>query len=258
MRIAMTLALLGCGGDPYQGTAVGNPGNLDVSIGDIPDEISLDVAEIHAADLVLLGCDAGAAVVPIQTLLDALGPSSVDISVPGGTWCGALLTLDPEVSGQVVLGGTTAGGTDFTLAMDLGSIPLRDPFYVDGTQLLLVLSLGDIIDIADIEARGAVVDIGADDPSAIDWAGKLGGRADLYEDQDGNGTISDPDTFVAGRHFDMGDTGFGGSFAEDGALASPKAGSSAGGSCQTAGWSWLWLFALPVIFSRRERRERRE
>ncbi len=236
--------LVGCGGGPHQGTAVGNPGNLDVSIGEIPEEVELDMADIHAADLVLIGCDGEAALVPVQTTLDALGPSIVDVSVPPGLWCGALLTLDPEVDGQILLGGSTTGGTDFTVALELGSIPLQDTFFVDGTELLLVLPLKDILDVSEIESRGPLVDIGADDPSALDWAGQLGERANLYEDQDGNGILTEPDTFVGGAVPDTGAD----------AAAYADSAQSGGCSCQ-AGSSpgWLWLFAIPLLFRRRER-----
>lgn len=250
MRITLSVALLmACGGEPHHGTAVGNPGNLDVSVGEIPFEISLDLADVHAADLVLLGCDGEAAVVAVQAVLDGLGPSDVDIIVPGGSWCGALLTLDPAVDGQVVLGGVTSRGTDFTVSLNPGSIPLQDAFLVDGTELLLVLRLGDILDASDLESRGVTVDIPADDPSAIGWAGALGERAELYEDQDGDGVFGDADTFVAGFASDTGISGD--------AVALQD--SQAGCGCQSgAGWAGLWLLALPLAFRRRDSPRRRQ
>ena len=239
--------LCGCvAGDPHQGTAVGNPGNLDVSVGDVPDEISLDRAEIHAADLVLLECSGGVAVVRVQTVLDALAPSPVEIPVPSGTWCGVLLTLDPEVLGQVVLAGTTDGGTTFTLDLNPGSIPLHDGFSVDGTQLLLVVSLGDSVDVDAIEARGAVAAISADDPDAIAWADALGEETVLFEDRDSDGVLSDPDTVLAGKA--LQDTG--GSF--DQPLEAQSVGEGQGCGCQlnraTSGW---WVLLALVAFRRR-------
>jgi len=249
MRITLICALLtACGGEPLQGTAVGNPGNLDVSVGDVPDEITLDLAEVHAADLVLLGCAGEAAVVPIQSVLDGLGPSAVDIEMPGGSWCGALLTLDPAADGQVVLGGSTTGGTDFAIAMDPGSLPVHEDFLVDGNELLLVVSLGDVLDVAEIESRGATADIPADDAAAVGWSDLLSDRTGLYEDRDGNGVLTDADDFVAGAIGPGSDTGpFG-----DAAMAADAEASAGGCSCQTgSGWSWLWLL-LPLVLRRRE------
>ena len=245
IRVPWVVLLVACAeGDPSQGTAVGNPGNLDVSVADVPDEVDLDVATVYAADLLLFDCDVGVALVPVQAPLDGLAASTVEVPLPRGRWCSGLLTLDPRTSGQVVIGGTTDGGTRFSVALNPGALRLPDDVVVDGTEWLLVMSLADSLDVLALEARGSNVEVTADDPDAIAWALALDGAATLFEDGDRDGVLSDADSIVGGPS----DTGFMSLDRMDTGLSEADAGCG----CQMArGIATWWVFLLPWWVRRR-------
>jgi MYXO-CTERM domain-containing protein len=169
------------------GTAVGNPGDLDAKTSRTDEGVTLERVEVPVAELALSGCGLPGLVLPQPVVLDGLAPSAAPVAVPAGRWCGMELVL----AGPVVVVGATEAGTAFTVALD-PFLALDGRLEIDGQSLLLDLPLA--LDAAELDARGPVVDLPADDPLAELWAADT--VASLYEDRDGDGLLSGPDRVV--------------------------------------------------------------
>ncbi|MCB9765755.1 MAG: hypothetical protein H6739_38630 [Alphaproteobacteria bacterium] len=230
----LPLALLGChAGEPQDGTAVGNPGNMGFSATDSPSDVDVAQAELEIDQVWLPGCGAE----PGETLdvyltVDLFEPSDHPVEVPAGTWCGVELLVADE--GGLRVSGQTTGGTTFDVSMDPGTLALDKELEIDGQLLLFTLSLSVFLNADDIEALGEDVSLDPDDAAAINWAREARESGELWEDVDGDG--------IALEAEDLRLT----------ALAGGEGKSTT--SCATgggAGGGWLVLLALVGVLRRR-------
>lgn len=236
MRVAPWLLLVGCVDPPPEGTAVGNPGNLDVDVVDVPDGVSLESVTVAARALVTDRCP-GLELVDADVVLDALGPSSEPVPLAGGEHCGGWLVLEGDA--PIVVTGATDAGTAFTLELDPELLELGGPFWVDDTTLLLGLSLG-ALDPAELDALGPVVELSPEDPLTEELAATASGG--VWRDVDADGRIDAPDEVLA--------TAIGDAQAAD-------AGCGCRSASVTGPW-WLALVAWALLRRRAHRLARRQ
>lgn len=127
--------LAGCA-DGGNGTAVGNPGHLDVILTDVPYDVSLEAATFHVTAVELVGCDREVEILRLDATFDALAPSPVDF--PGGEWCHTVVL--PGASEAFRVSGTV-GDEPFDLGLSPEPFALTGRYTVDGDTVLLSLSL---------------------------------------------------------------------------------------------------------------------
>lgn len=140
MRTALPLALLGVAcSDGGNGTAVGNPGHLDVYVQEAPDGVQLSSALFRVAAIELVGCDRDVAILQLDVTFDALGPSPVEI--PGGRWCSTVVL--PSGEDSFLIEGIDRNGEPFMLGLSPDPFVLDGEYEIDGNQVLLTLSLAE-------------------------------------------------------------------------------------------------------------------
>lgn len=171
-RMAAILTLAGCA-DGGNGTAVGNPGHLDVIVTDVPYDVSLESATFHVAAVELVGCDRDVEILRLDATFDALAPSPVDF--PGGEWCHTVVL--PGASDAFRVSGTV-GDEPFDLGLSPEPFALTGRYTVDGDTVLLSLSLAAAVrDEASASAPGQTE---ADEAST--WAPAVMGSGLLLAD----------------------------------------------------------------------------
>lgn len=228
----MIVALVACG-SVRSGTAVGNPGDLEVEARSLDTTVALTGATLPLDAVTLVGCGWPGVDLAPERVLDALGDDPV--GVPPGVWCG--LRLVP--AGPLVVEGATAAGTLFHVELALG-VALDAALRVDGDRWLLDLPLP--LDGPALDALGADVVLDAADPLAAAWAEAT--VPALWEDLDQDGLL-DPDDrlLVAAQRLDTG----------LGPLPSAYASSGCGCASATPGPAWLALLALGFARRRQDR-----
>jgi len=178
---ALFLALAAC--DPTgDGTAVGNPGQLDVYVQNVPDALRLDSAEFSIAVIELVGCDRDVAILQLDTVFDALGPSPV--AVPAGDWCKTVVL--PSGEDSFSLSGVDADDRPFEIALSPQPFVLEGEYTIDGNQVVLTLSLAD-------QASQFTTDEAEPDPvsGGIEGAPSLVVADGLFTDADADGRATD-------------------------------------------------------------------
>ncbi len=175
IRTCWPLILVACGTD-HQGTAVGNPGNLDVEVVNIASGVRLDAVDVTVLNVLLTACRGENEIVPVVEVLDALAPTWDRVSIPAGEWCGATLRLDNDLG--VWIAGTTDEGTAFTMTLAVGALDTLERFEVNGSLITMELDLSGIAPGA-IDALGDGTDIAASDPVAVQTADAARDRANL-------------------------------------------------------------------------------
>ena len=183
--VALLLALTAC--DPTgDGTAVGNPGQLDVYVENVPEGLRLDSAEFSVAVIELVSCDRDVAILQLDTVFDALGPSPVEI--PAGEWCQTVVL--PAGKGSFSLSGADADDIAFEIELSPEPFVLEGEYTIDGNQVVLSLSLADQASLLAGDDDGAEPapisenDAGAPTPALVVAEG-------LFTDSDADGRGTD-------------------------------------------------------------------
>ena len=154
--------------DDRSGTAVGNPGDLELTAVDVPTALQLDEATAFVAGVALDDCEGEEVLASATAPLDLLGPSPEPLTLPAGDWCGGTLLWSGDPDGAIQLLGATDGGTLFEVRLDLEAPTWVQSFTVDGSAFEVELSLG-AIDPAELEALGSDVVVEPGDALAQDW-----------------------------------------------------------------------------------------
>lgn len=215
--------------DSDPGTFVGNPGELDVSVRGVSEDIHLDSVSVPAVEWVTDDCDGAVVTVPISITFDGLDDVIDGVEVPGGDFCfGALLLASDE---PVEVTGTTGNGTPFTYFLDMEQVEVDRWFRIDGESFLVTLELSGI-DAAALDAVGGslVFDGNSPESTALSETAAVG---ELHDQRDPNGYLGT-------------DAGM----ALDAAASKESAGCAAVGSLPAA--SWLWGLAALLVLRRRD------
>ncbi|MEZ4321566.1 MAG: MYXO-CTERM sorting domain-containing protein [Myxococcota bacterium] len=187
MRAAVLLLFaFGCS-DGGNGTAVGNPGHLDVYVQDVPEGVALSEALFKVAAIELVGCDRDVAILQLDTTFDALGPSPVDM--PAGEWCSTVVL--PDGADSFLLEGTNTEGETFMFSLSPAPFVLDGAYTIDGNQVVVGLSLADrVSDVANEAEAGAPDSVPAGqfgDDELFQPELVVPGGLFLDEDRDGRG-----------------------------------------------------------------------
>lgn len=182
------------------GTAVGNPGDrpsgdqaasMDAVVRSSDANLALERAQVPVEVVWLDGCDGSTERIEVDRILDGLQPSLEPIEIPGGAWC----TIELGLSDPIVVEGITILATVFEVELGVEALAQHGSFRVDGGELLFSIELP--FRGAQIDSLGAnAVALGADDPTAIQWASELEGGLSLWLDQDSDGRIASGDQFL--------------------------------------------------------------
>ncbi len=210
----------GCG-VPDEGIAVGNPGQLDVFVQDVPEGVVLDSARFSVASIELMPCGSGDVVVLDPVEFDVIGLSPVEH--PAGEWCEAFVL--PDGDDALTLVGTNASGQPFDFALSPEAFSLLGPYAVDGGRVAIVLVITDSLENSIEEAE---IDIGPD--TGVAFEPELVVPDGLYVIEE-NGEIR----------------------FEDGPLASPDS-ASGGCGCSNSGPQIGWLLFATLLWLPRRRR----
>ncbi len=246
MTPVLLLSLFACTGDPASGTAVGNPGKLDFTGTDVPDDVVLAGAVLDVAAVELGTCGGDVERIVLGLELDLLAAPTWPVQVEAGEYCSVVAELD-----GLDIAGVTTDGTGFGFAMSPDDLVLEQGFQVDGDQLLVGVPLPvDAALIEELGGEGEEVDFGGDDQEAQDLAQDVSSGATLGRDTDGDGQIdSDPVSVAPGESTE----------------ATGTSADSASSGCQSASGSTrsspllLWgLLALGWLSFSRDRRRRSE
>lgn len=122
--------------DGAGGTAVGNPGHLDVVLADVPYDVSLARATFEIAAVEVEGCGRSAVTLQPEAPFDALAPSPADF--PGGEWCHTVVL--PAAAGALRIEGEFRD-EPFSLELSPEPFALAGRYVVDGDTVLISLSL---------------------------------------------------------------------------------------------------------------------
>ncbi len=192
-----TLGLLGVLGSsvlpgcsaPRNGTAVGNPGHLDVSV-NVPPGVTAESAMLRVAAIELVSCaEQGRGrltIVDVDTTFDGLAPSPVEI--PGGEWCTTILLPDGEDA--FVLEGTDADGESVLVGLTPDPFVFDGAYRIDGNQIVVALDLGTVDVTADnVESTGPFGEEGL-------MASPLSSSG-VFLDDDADGRVGDAEAQVA-------------------------------------------------------------
>ncbi|MBX2796202.1 MAG: hypothetical protein KTR31_00995 [Myxococcales bacterium] len=184
--------VVGCDQVPRPGTAVGNPGDMDVVTRVLDQDVSLVDVEVPLRSLVLDPCDAAVATAVVEevVVLDGLAPSEEPVGFPGGEWC----RLTVELDGPVVAMGQTATGTLFLVELPLERIELSGRMAMDDDLFLLRLDLP--IEAQTLDSEGDDVELLAEDPTAIAWADRAAEESTLWRDVVLDGVLTPDDQLL--------------------------------------------------------------
>jgi MYXO-CTERM domain-containing protein len=228
----MMLWLAACTTGPRPGTAVGNPGDADLFARAVDPAIVLTHVAVPIAGVAVERCSGRDVALAADTVLDGLAPSNEPAMVPGGRACAIALDLD----GDVEVEGETAYDVQFVVRLPVDDLVADGEVWIDGQALLFELPLP--LDAWELQALGPDVDLPADDPLAIEWGAAATAAAQLYEDVDGDGAISDVDAVLMDP------------------VGAMDASSSSGCGCRASpgGSAAGWLGALLLGMARRRKR----
>lgn len=150
------VALAGCS-DGSDGTAVGNPGEMDVVLVGVPPDVQLRQADFAVAAIELVGCERRVQVLQVNTVFDALAPSPVEL--PAGEWCDTIVL--PAGKDSLVIAGQDAIG-DFGVVLSPDPFALEGDYVVDGNTILITLALRpEVLTAAEIDGDPLPLEDGA-------------------------------------------------------------------------------------------------
>lgn len=174
------LALVVACGDPSQGTAVGNPGLVDLVLADHPpDEVILS-AELPVARITLHACERGDRELELDRTFDLLA-SDPEV-MPGGAWCRTMV----EPSGPVKLERRVGAGPIEHLELPAPPFELEGRYEVDGDHVYIGVLLFDPDQVGG--PSGAGVPLPDPLPPGIDGPFVGGGGLVVSEDAREDGT----------------------------------------------------------------------
>lgn len=249
-----SLAFAGLSGclQEHNGTAVGNPGNMDVTLRAVPEEVEVRRAQLGVARVVLEGCD-GATFesVEVGRDLDALSGEDDPIELPGGEWCRTTLVLaEVEEGATFVVEGDGDNGAFTIYVVDQPTIVLRDRFVVDGNNFLLGIPvdvlLEDVWKGVDNDSGSDTGSEGSGGEEPADAPDFLDDNVELWLDADVDGVLSeDEDAVSVGDGFEDAE----GAPVDEVDPDGQACGCQSGGGAVT--WTWLLLLALGLGRRRR-------
>jgi MYXO-CTERM domain-containing protein len=175
---------------PRDGTAVGNPGHLDVSV-EPPVGVSVESALFRVAAIQLVSCaERGRGqltILPVDTTFDGLNPSPVE--VPPGAWCTTILL--PDGADSFVMEGTDPDGLPFLLGLDPDPFVFDGAYAIDGNQVVVALQLADIsADVIDSVETTESNNESLEPPVLLSASG-------LFADDDADGRVGEGDLQLA-------------------------------------------------------------
>lgn len=134
---AVWLALMiACGADS-KGTAVGNPGIVQIVVDSVPEDVTLTAALLDVADITLISCEKEVLILPIDREIDVL---TRDVSmIPAGEWCRTTVTPGPRGL-QLSL---ERREQTFDQDVDVEPLTTDGRYTIDGNELIVRLSLTD-------------------------------------------------------------------------------------------------------------------
>ena len=176
------LLLAGCA-DGLFGTAVGNPGDLDVVARVTDGAVTLSRVEVPIDVIELTSCGNGEIDIVTGGVLDGLAASDMPLVLPGGDWCAIFISFD----GAVLIEGETSAETMFLVELALPTLALSGRVEVDENELILDLALPLEADVIDELGPDVVVMEG--DPVATDWSEDAADLSTVWLDVDEDGLI---------------------------------------------------------------------
>jgi len=195
MRTAAPLLLLAVGcTDGGNGTAVGNPGHLDVYVQNVPDDLALSSASFRVAAIELVGCDrSDVQILQLDPTFDALGPSPVEI--PGGEWCHTVVLPDGDES--FLIEGIDPDGEPFMLGLSPQPFVLEGAYVIDGNQVVVTLSLAEAAAFSGEESEGNEPAMDSGPGDGLGFEPGLVVPDGLFLDDDADGRASGDEALVA-------------------------------------------------------------
>ena len=188
--MSMFAFLLSCTGGPDAGgVGVGNPADMQASLARIA-QGDTTTASVRLAELVVERCTGARESVPVDRVVDLLGPESFE--VPGGEWC----AVEADLADVLRVEGTRNDGARFAadLAVDRIRIAFTTPLQVDGGGLFLELGQPDWLNADELVLTlEGLTTFAADDPVSVELAQRLVSGTHLYEDTDDDGELDDDD-----------------------------------------------------------------
>ena len=192
MQLLLFLVALGCTSpdETDEGTWVGNPGEMTARLAP-GDELFFEEAGTVLIGASFLACDEDGEDRDALLLepMDLLGGNYLEI--PGGAYCEALLFADISIylAGEADDGGT---GT-FAMEIPIGEIVFASyGFEVDANQLIFELGVPGWINPEDLGLEdGEHQDHDFESSVAGDAGAFLTGLSQIFEDDDGDGEVSD-------------------------------------------------------------------
>ncbi|MCB9681731.1 MAG: hypothetical protein H6733_09690 [Alphaproteobacteria bacterium] len=193
--VAASLSVLsGCYDGPREGIAVGNPGQgVTLRIQPQSDVTALS-SMVHLAAVSAIGCDGSVTALYGPVAASAVGGTPLDL--PGTTLCGLRL----ELAEPLVVEGSSADGTTFSLALDVDRVDVSATMGFTTTAHPLVFMLGPdgwlSAEALGLTGGGHVV-LGADDAKLLPVAADVATKSELCLDLDGDGRLGQGDQIVA-------------------------------------------------------------
>jgi hypothetical protein len=210
--------------------------------------------------------------VAVERPLDVLDGTSEPIEIPTGTWCftevivfardqgvdpSAVWGSDvPDAPQPLIITLDNGDGTTSEWGIGLDNIEIEQSIYVDGTELLIGLTLDLFSDETAEEDMNDADTTPADGGFDSDDTGNsVGAGPDVYETenatadssfvvQGADGFVNNDDTLLGAPSSDND--------ADAAAMQADASASGCGGCASKGSPSWMWLMALP-IFARRRR-----
>lgn len=183
----MTLALLLACTNVGQGTIIGNPGEMRVSIAPGMDTTT-NRASMAVDSVTWTDCGGFSELVRVDGTVDLLDP--VIVHVPAGEWCSVQLTAATNVDVQ---GTGDAGGT-YALDLELPDVALSTPtgLLVQGNAYVFELGApgwldADVLGVTD----GADVVVAPGDALHDDLLAVAQRNSALFDDADADGQVGD-------------------------------------------------------------------
>jgi hypothetical protein len=217
-RSLLLLAGLTACSNPGMGTAVGNPGLIDIVLTDVPEDGSLTYASFEVDSIELVSCGRGVTLLHVSKTFDVLSSSPAEL--PAGDWCQTTIYPAPEALSVTLL----EDDGPRTHVAEVEPFLLEAAYTVDGNHVFVGLELAplDTNGVEETELATPIVDgVG---PSVFDRQ-----------------TVTGHTLFVS-----EADVGF------DNATALETRAEIASG-CQVAPAPYAWVLALP--FKRLRRRQ---
>ena len=189
--LLMTLFLLACtpGQKDPGGTAVGNPGEATMRLGENED-VTWNNAVATLGELTTIDCEGSEEVVTLNDEYSFLGDDT--IALPAGEYCGFELTFD----GVMQVEGETTPDTTFVMSMDIPgdaiAVYSAVGVNIDETLAVLELSSPNLLTVDELElVDGEETVIEAGDATALFYAETIASRSALWLDADADGELSD-------------------------------------------------------------------